>query len=258
MSLKVFNGVEWISTGVPGPKGDQGATGLPGFGETGSQGATGPNALTMDNGVRVSFTGALSVPNGMVTSILYDTELRDDNNYWSIGDPTKITIPEDGWYSFGVRARWNPGTISTYCGLHIYLNNLTIIASQTGVITAISTTLMHSISSFYYFTAGSYIVARLIQYTGAMSISESDFWCFRVSTGPQGATGLSGIGETGLQGVTGPAGIGSGDTGSFYSVELTGDRVTGLSLFASPIMYGTSYTGPIGSFPEGTLYFQYV
>jgi hypothetical protein len=52
-------------------------------------------------GVLVSVAGPVSISNNTNTMVSFTTENIDDNNYWSAGSPTRLTMPETGWYMLG-------------------------------------------------------------------------------------------------------------------------------------------------------------
>ena len=53
------------------------------------------------DGAYLSHTGsATNIPDSTITALPLSTEVFDTNTYWDSGSPTRITIPEDGWYEF--------------------------------------------------------------------------------------------------------------------------------------------------------------
>lgn len=70
---------------------------FPLVGHVHSSGAAG---ATID-GAYIYRTGtATNVPDSTLVALPLGTEVFDTNDYWDAGAPTRITIPEDGWYEF--------------------------------------------------------------------------------------------------------------------------------------------------------------
>ena len=59
-----------------------------------------------NDGVHVQRSTSFSVPASTWTPITWVTEVRDDNGYYDAGSPTKITIPENGWYALAGNVYW--------------------------------------------------------------------------------------------------------------------------------------------------------
>jgi len=106
MSLKVFNGVEWVTTGIAGEQGIQGETGSSGIGETGIQGLTGipgVGSVSGDTAPSDPFTGMLWYDASETTNpdmILNSLEITGDlsgttamvgNILFGTGDPPSPT-----------------------------------------------------------------------------------------------------------------------------------------------------------------------
>lgn len=89
--------------------------------------------------------------------ISFDTEERDDDGYWTVGSPTRLTIPNTGWYMMTVQVSWSTGTSAK--NTTIRLDGTTELVHQGPTTTA----------SFYqnaawvgYFTAGQYLELHVI------------------------------------------------------------------------------------------------
>jgi len=52
------------------------------------------------SGARVYRSTTQSLPDGVYTPLSWDTTLRDDEGYWDVSNPTRLTAPSDGWYVF--------------------------------------------------------------------------------------------------------------------------------------------------------------
>ena len=71
---------------------------------TGGGGGGGGGAT--NDGVHAQRSTSFSVPASTWTPITWVTEVRDDNGYYDAGSPTKITIPENGWYALAGNVYW--------------------------------------------------------------------------------------------------------------------------------------------------------
>jgi hypothetical protein len=109
------------------------------------------------------------------TALIYETEEFDTNDYWDAGAPSRITIPEDGWYEFHAAFRLS-GEASFNTADARFFNgrfridglteadnlfgddyHVTIGAASTGSVQA---------HGFRYLTAGQYVEVITYQNTG--------------------------------------------------------------------------------------------
>lgn len=72
-------------------------------------------------GVRVYQSANFSAAWGAITTISFNTIERDDAGYFSLGSPTRITVPVAGWYSFVATATATYATIGLFW-LMFYVN----------------------------------------------------------------------------------------------------------------------------------------
>lgn len=113
-----------------------------------------------------------SIPHNVETALIWDGETYDDNNFWDIGNPTRLTIPETGRYLVGVTAR----LVNDVGSLYVKLN---------GSIT-VHPSFQRNAVFMNLFTAGDYIEVTALQTTGSpVSISGGanfprKFWIQRV------------------------------------------------------------------------------
>lgn len=63
------------------------------------------------------------------TVVAFDTEVFDQGSFWAIGNPTLITVPEDGIYIFGACALWQANGTGTR-ELGFRRNGLTVVHMQ--------------------------------------------------------------------------------------------------------------------------------
>lgn len=112
-------------------------------------------------GATVYRSTAQSLPAFAFTPIAYDTVVRDDENYWNIANPTRFTIPEDGWYATGFSCLRDIGLTGGATRMRIAITkNGTDFLAQSGVDLGNSAddTVVHCI---HYFTAGEYVEFEL-------------------------------------------------------------------------------------------------
>lgn len=65
------------------------------------------NADWVRPAVHVRRTTNQSIDTGATfTAVSFDTEVFDQEGFWSVGSPTLLTMPEEGLYIFGACAKW--------------------------------------------------------------------------------------------------------------------------------------------------------
>ena len=72
------------------------------------------------NGCALIRTAVQSIPHNTETAISWESAQYDDDSYWTIASPTRITIPEDGRYLVGGSATY--GAMSSDTNLLLALN----------------------------------------------------------------------------------------------------------------------------------------
>lgn len=60
-------------------------------------------------GVEVYRSTNAAITAGFPLVVTFDTEVIDEDNFWDAGAPTRITIPEDGWYAINGQAAVDSG-----------------------------------------------------------------------------------------------------------------------------------------------------
>jgi hypothetical protein len=107
-------------------------------------------------------------------ALIFTTEERDDNNYWSVGQPTRITIPETGWYSIGCSFQLASGVTAAI--LYITLNgaaNISVVSNSGTDSLALSTN--------YYFSSSDYIEFYAYQDSGgSLNATNKWAWCNKI------------------------------------------------------------------------------
>lgn len=63
-----------------------------------------------------------SIPDATTTAISFDTEKRDDNSYWAIGDPTNIFLPATDVYQVSYSVVWTEDFPAGYRSQNIEVN----------------------------------------------------------------------------------------------------------------------------------------
>lgn len=83
-------------------------------------------------GVYVGRASIQSFTNQVFEPLIFDYEHRDDQNFWSSAEPTKIFAPRNGWYSSGLSLEFNWIQISTFNNLKLEVrkNGIEIIHGQ--------------------------------------------------------------------------------------------------------------------------------
>lgn len=85
-------------------------------------------------------TSAQSIPTGIVTAtaLTFDTEVKDNDALWVVGDPTKLTINTNGWYEIGWAVKWATKADTTIRIAGIAVNGVLTVASLTGMYDAVN------------------------------------------------------------------------------------------------------------------------
>ncbi len=69
---------------------------------------------------RVGLDAAITIADATPTSIIWDREDYDQDDYWDVGSPTVFTIPADGNYTVGCFIMWDTGKGDNFS---VYLKN---------------------------------------------------------------------------------------------------------------------------------------
>jgi hypothetical protein len=77
-------------------------------GQTGTDSATGSGSAveTEFKGCRLNRAAAQSTTSGSAATISWDTEVFDTGDFWLSGDPTRILIPQTGYYEAVTGVQW--------------------------------------------------------------------------------------------------------------------------------------------------------
>jgi hypothetical protein len=70
-----------------------------------------PGSTTTDISARISLSAPQSIPNATPTAISFDTVIYDTTLFFTIGSPTKLTIPVGGKYDLSAFAEWDANAI---------------------------------------------------------------------------------------------------------------------------------------------------
>lgn len=121
----------------------------------------------VNDGALVSTTTTTSLTSATAAAISFTTEDRDDNGYWTAGSPTRITIPNAGWYALSADVQFDHNT-SGMRRAYFRLNGSTTfgVASTDGISTTGAGTGVLS-SAIRYFAAGDYVELLARQDSGS-------------------------------------------------------------------------------------------
>jgi hypothetical protein len=177
----------------------------------------------MDNGVNVSRSTTQSIPaNSVWTAISFDTENRDDNGYWTAGDPTVITISESGWYVLSGYLVWGIDSTGVRRIAILKNQNTTTALAVEAELPAAGVSIHQTISGVFYFSATDEVELYVISSaTSAILVSEARFSVHRLGSGSQGVQGIQG--PTGTQGTLGTQGI-QGIDGAYAAQGVQGTQ----------------------------------
>lgn len=146
---------------------------------------TDAGALAPSHGARVYHSAtSQNIPDNTDTAVTFDTERWDDDAFWDVASPTRLTIPDDGWYMVGGAvgyAFYTPAGKRFW--LYVRRDGVTHIAVQSIPDTDGAREL--SVSGLWYFTAGQYVELVVKQNTGAARTLQTsgsiypEFWIMR-------------------------------------------------------------------------------
>ncbi len=212
---------QWVqahptNTGAQGLTGIQGVQGASVQGIQGLQGIQGALGI-VDSGVDVSNSGTQSIPNtATVTPVTFDTENRDDSNYWSSG--SVITIPTAGWYLVTGQFNWGADSAGTR---RIYILKNSVQMAVELELPASGVTIHQSLTGAFYCAANDQIelAAALGSASGAILISGARLTLHRLGAGAEGIQGIQGV--QGVQGTLGTQGI-QGIDGAYAAQGIQG------------------------------------
>lgn len=140
----------------------------------------------VNDGVQLRRTGsAQSIPHSTITAVQWDTEDRDDGNYWTSGSNTRITFANAGWYLVGACIDYEANTTSVR--YLITQKNGTMRITQDSQDPASSGVCAITTSTVHYFAAGDYIEFMCFQASGSARtlITTDGFpraWAHRLGT----------------------------------------------------------------------------
>ena len=128
-------------------------------------GAAGAGAVTNSpGGVEVSRATNQAVANATDVAVSFTTEVKDDANYFDAGAPTRITIPETGWYHFHGSVDWSNGAAETRF-LQYRINGTIWLPAQSGSTTGIGERMV--LGTLHYFNKDDYLELMVIQWCGS-------------------------------------------------------------------------------------------
>ena len=213
------------------------------------------------SGAVVTRAAAQSCSSGATVIASWDTEVRDDEGYWSNVNPTRITIPVSGWYSVVAAISQLTNGVDLYA-VSIRKNGAvfssTDFQQRLGNGTSISAYVQAAAVDYY--DAGDYLEVIVVSRSGSFTFA-GRLGIVRIggATGPTGASGVSsGVGSLTLVGtatVTGAAataltvsGLDLDAHGGLYQIEIIGDNGSGST--ANMSLYFNGDTAAANYFEE--------
>jgi hypothetical protein len=176
-----------------------------------------------EQGSYVTRSSSTSVPNNTDVYIDFESETRDDGDFWDSGNSDRFIIKEAGWYDIGGHGIWKSSDGTGRRVIHIRVNGTSITSSSQYYY-------RQSIDATYYLEKDDYVqISVFWGSAGTATLDSAAMWISRLATGPQGETGSLGL--TGIQGHTGLKGIAGGiATGmlNFIMNNAGEDLVTGI------------------------------
>jgi hypothetical protein len=180
-------------------------------------GGTGGGGVVF-SGARVYRTADATLTKGLGYYIEFQAERWDTDSYWTVGSPTRLTIPATGYYMVGAHVQIYDSTGQAFDGeatVGLIVNRATYIADQ-NVYPSVSAGDAAedadpdtSISTLWYFTAGDYVEVRVfVDFTASAALSilgqtngetilpmtaafSCDFWITRMDPAISSAGGIT-------------------------------------------------------------------
>lgn len=83
------------------------------------------------SGAYVTRSTDQAVGNDDFDAVVFDTEVFDTDDYWTVSDATKLTVPSDGYYAAGGNLNWDSAQNGTagVRGNNVFLNGLHNVAN---------------------------------------------------------------------------------------------------------------------------------
>lgn len=104
---------------------------------------------------RVTRNADMSISSGG-TAVAWDNEVRDDGGFWDGGAPTRLTVPDDAWYSIHATGNNASSSADFVSGL-LRVDGSTIIDRGREYETTNSVSWSVKCSAIIYLTAGQYV-----------------------------------------------------------------------------------------------------
>lgn len=128
----------------------------------------GSGSAIVNDGCRVTRTGAAqSISHATETALSFDTEDRDDNGYWTVSNPTRLTAPATGWYVVHAGTRWGSTSGGFVRTLYLRINGTTGVEGARSDLSVGTANNAQSVSGIVYLTAGDYVEAIVYQDSGS-------------------------------------------------------------------------------------------
>jgi hypothetical protein len=116
-------------------------------------------------GARV-VNASFALADATLTNVQFTAESIDENNYWNIGVPTRITIPDTGWYFIGVYVSYANNSNGRRM-TNVIINGTTAVVATDYRMPVTGGTTNVSMGMPYYLNAGDYIELQVYQTSGA-------------------------------------------------------------------------------------------
>jgi hypothetical protein len=131
--------------------------------------------LDLKHGAKVSRSSAQSVSDSTATGIQFSTEEWDDNNYFSSGANTRITIPAAGKYMITGKVKFEANTTG-YRSVFFFLNGTTNIHNEIDIPVTGRKTKIILAPTVFEFAANDYIELYVFQTSGgALDLTDCTF-----------------------------------------------------------------------------------
>ena len=117
--------------------------------------------------VRRDINDRQSIPNGVLTYIVYDTEDGDVGNFWDVAQPTRLTAVEAGWYRVRTKVTWDGASGVGYREVQLHFNRSWAIGYEVVNANSHYVNAPHmEINAMFQFATGQYVEVAAYQNSG--------------------------------------------------------------------------------------------
>jgi uncharacterized protein DUF2793/endosialidase-like protein len=144
-------------------------------------------------GAVVQRVATQSIAPNVNTAVIWDTETRDENGYWTSGAPTRLTVPATGWHAITAFIQWDTTTGVTRI-VNVRVNGTAYIAVVSEGNAGVDQ--RQSVAVNWYLTAGDYVEIVVFQSTAGARTLTGNASIVAMTAAPDPATTFLALTDT--------------------------------------------------------------